>query len=227
MDLYRRTGTNPFASCLPVLAQMPIFFALFNVLNNLGRVASGERISAGPLNPELAAQANASTIFGAPLSATFMTSDSIEAKILTIVLIALMSITTFITQHQLTMKNMPASALDNPIARQQKMMVYLFPIIFAVTGVNFPVGVLIYWFTTNLFSMGQQFWVIRRMPTPGSEADKRMRERRRRQGKPVASTESPVAEGRGATTTAEEADRLRRGGQRQQPRREPRRRRKS
>ncbi len=227
MDLYRRTGTNPFASCLPILIQMPFFFALFRTLNNLSKVASGELSSAGPLSQQLAAQAESSSIFGAQLSATFLYSDSTEAKIVTVVLIVLMSATTFITQHQLTMKNMPASALDNPVARQQKMMLYLFPLIFAVSGVNFPVGVLIYWFVTNLWSMGQQFVVIRRMPTPGSEAEKALQERRRRRGKPVTPAKAVTAANEQAETQGPVSD-VRKGGQRQQPRRQqPRKKRKS
>ena len=82
-------------------------------------------------------------------------------------------------------KNMPASALDNPFAKQQKVLLYLLPIFFAVSGVNFPIGVLIYWFTTNVWSMCQQFYVIRRMPAPGSAAEKALQERRRKQGKPI------------------------------------------
>ena len=62
---------------------------------------------------------------------------------------------------------MPASALDNPFAKQQKLLLYVLPLVFAVSGVNFPIGVLIYWFTTNVWSMCQQFYVIRRMPAPG------------------------------------------------------------
>lgn len=224
MDLYRRTGTNPFASCMPILLQMPIFFALFRVLNGLGAVAAGTRPAAGPLTQDLAAQADKSSIFGAQLSDIFLRADSIEAKIVTVVLIILMSATTFITQHQLTMKNMPASALDNPMARQQKMMLYLFPIIFAVSGVNFPVGVLIYWFVTNLWSMGQQFFVIRRMPTPGSEAEKAVNERRRRRGKPELAAAQPVSSGDddGDGSAANSPPGVRKGGQRQQPRRQPR-----
>src|SRR5450756_3015995 len=71
MGLYKRTGTNPFSSCLPVLLQSPVFFALFRVLNNLAKVAAGTMPPIGPLTKDLAAQANTSTIFGAPLSATF------------------------------------------------------------------------------------------------------------------------------------------------------------
>lgn len=183
MDLYKRTGTNPLSSCLPILLQMPIFFSLFSVLNNLGRVATGVRAPAGPLDQNLAAQAEQSTLFGAPLSATFMTSGNLNTQILTIVLIVLMSISTFTTQHQLMRKNMPESALDNPFAQQQKMMLYLFPIIFAVTGVNFPVGVLIYWLVTNVWTMCQQFYVINRMPAPGSPAEKALQARRLARGK--------------------------------------------
>ena len=59
---------------------------------------------------------------------------------------------------------------NNMMLQQQKIMLYLFPVIFAVTGVNFPIGVLIYWSTTNLWTWGQQFYVIKRNPTPGSPA---------------------------------------------------------
>ena len=96
-----------------------------------------------------------------------------------------MSATTFTTQRQLMMKNMPASALDNPFAQQQKLLLYVLPVVFAVSGVNFPIGVLIYWLTTNVWSMGQQFYVIRRMPAPGSPAEKALAERRKKRGKPA------------------------------------------
>jgi YidC/Oxa1 family membrane protein insertase len=102
-----------------------------------------------------------------------------------VVMIVLMSASTFTTQRQLMMKNMPASALDNPFAKQQKMLLYLMPIFFAISGVNFPIGVLLYWLTTNVWSMCQQFYVIRKMPAPGSLAEKAMQERRRKKGKPV------------------------------------------
>ena len=76
-------------------------------------------------------------------------------------------------------KNMPPEALTGPFAQQQKIMLYLFPLIFAVGGINFPVGVLIYWFTSNLWTMGQQFYVIRRNPAPGTPAYDAWEERRR------------------------------------------------
>ncbi|HET7475420.1 MAG TPA: membrane protein insertase YidC [Dermatophilaceae bacterium] len=183
MDLYKRSGTNPFSSCLPILLQSPFFFALFRVLNNLPKLADGSHAAIGPLTRDLASQAEQSTLLGAQLSAGFLHASSTQAKVVTIVLIVAMSVTTFTTQRQLMMKNMPASALDNPFAKQQKVLLYLMPVFFAVSGINFPIGVLLYWLTTNLWSMGQQFYVIRRMPAPGSLAEKALEERRRRQGK--------------------------------------------
>lgn len=218
MELYKRTGTNPFASCLPILLQSPIFFALFRVLNGIQKIASGQQSGIGPLDQKLAQQADAATIFGAPLSDTFMGADSLSTQILTVILIVLMSASTFTTQRQLMMKNMPASALDNPFAQQQKILLYVLPLVFAVSGVNFPIGVLIYWLVTNVWSMGQQFYVIRRMPAPGSPAEKALMERRAKRGHSllgrgdkelpaVASSTEPQAPGAGP-------------GQRQQPKRQ-------
>src|SRR6478735_4708015 len=178
MELYRKHGTNPFSSCLPILAQSPIFFALFRVLNSLPQLAAGDypRPNLGPLTQDLAAQAESATILGAPLSATFMNAAEFgtaasNVRWVTVILVVAMSATTFLTQRQLTMKNMPPAALEGPMAQQQKMLMYVFPLIFAFSGVNFPIGVLIYWTTTNLWSMGQQFYTIRRMPAPGSQAE--------------------------------------------------------
>ncbi len=165
MKLYRENGTNPFSSCLPILLQMPIFFALFHVLNY--GVAQDNPV--GPMNQQLIDEASQATIFGAPISASFLGSDDPNVKIVSLVLILLMTLTTFITQKQLLVKGI-ANADSNPFLQQQKLLVYVFPLMFAVFGINFPIGVLIYWLTTNLWSMGQQWYVIRNNPAPGSPA---------------------------------------------------------
>jgi len=212
MALYKERGTNPFSSCLPILLQSPIFFALFRVLNG---IPHGQTV--GPLNAELVQSADQATILGAPLSATFVNAPNVATKVVTVILIILMSLTTFTTQRQLMTKNMPASALDNPFARQQKMLMYVLPLIFAVSGVNFPIGVLIYWLTTNLWSMGQQFYVIRRMPAPGSPAEKALLERRREKAARRGGAEPAAAEA--AEPGVPEVPR---SGQRQQPKRQNR-----
>src|SRR6476619_6970771 len=213
MDLYRRTGTNLFSSCLLILIQSPFFFALFQLLNNLKGIAEGTQPPIGPITQQVAQTIEASTILGAKLSDSFVHSTTLNVKILSAVLIVLMSATTFTTQYQLMRKNMPASALDNPFAKQQKVLLYLMPIFFAISGINFPIGVLLYWLTTNLWTMGQQFYVIRNMPAPGSEAERARRERLKRRGKDVEDFSVPGLDV-GDDTVPDDAPK---SGQRQQP----------
>ncbi|UIJ35575.1 membrane protein insertase YidC [Allobranchiibius sp. GilTou73] len=228
MELYKRTGTNPFSSCMPILLQAPFFFALFRVLNNLGKIGDGRHKSIGLMTHAAARQAEQSTLFGAKLSDTFLGSHSLAAKVLTMGLIVLMSATMFITQRQLMQKNMPAAALDNPMAKQQKIIMYVMPLFFFVTGPNFPIGVLIYWLTTNLWTMGQQFYVIRRMPAPGSAAEKALEERRRAKGKPmpgaaVSLDKAAAVAAAEAPAEGEDAAKPKVSGQRVQPKKGKRR----
>ncbi|MEV4425612.1 membrane protein insertase YidC [Streptomyces sp. R-07] len=173
MKLYKETGTNPLSSCLPILAQSPFFFALYHVLS---AIANGETI--GVINQPLLESARQAHIFGAPLAAKFMdTAAEAEAlgasitnvRIVTAVMIVMMSASQFFTQRQLMMKNVDLS-VKTPYMQQQKMLMYIFPLIFAGMGINFPVGVLVYWLTTNVWTMGQQMYVINQNPTPGSKA---------------------------------------------------------
>jgi YidC/Oxa1 family membrane protein insertase len=185
MKLYKENNANPLASCLPLLLQMPIFLALFRVLDGAARdIPRGRWLRD---NPDLLNSLNDATLLGARISDTFLKvgfANGINAvHLVTLVLIIAMTVTLFITQLQLMRKNMPADALTGPFAQQQKIMLYLFPIIFAIGGINFPVGVLIYWFASNLWTMGQQFYVIRRNPAPGTPAYDAWEERRKAKGK--------------------------------------------
>ncbi|MFE3602157.1 membrane protein insertase YidC [Streptomyces sp. NPDC059096] len=173
MKLYKETGTNPLSSCLPILAQSPFFFALYHVLSS---IASGKTI--GVINQGLLDSARQAHIFGAPLAAKFLDSSEkvaslnaslTDVRIVTAIMIVLMSASQFYTQRQLMTKNVDLT-VKTPYMQQQKMLMYIFPLIFAVTGVNFPVGVLVYWLTTNVWTMGQQMYVINQNPTPGSKA---------------------------------------------------------
>ena len=174
MKLYKEHKTNPLASCFPIIAQAPIFFALFTVLNGIAAKTDAgvsAPIARGFLKGEYLTSAAQAKFFGAKISESFLGSDDTKVKILTIALIFIMSATTFTTQRQLMTKGMPKmDSSNNMMLQQQKIMLYLFPLIFAISGVNFPVGVLIYWSTTNFWTWGQQFYVIKRNPTPGSPA---------------------------------------------------------
>ncbi|MFF7143677.1 membrane protein insertase YidC [Streptomyces nodosus] len=173
MKLYKESGTNPLSSCLPILAQSPFFFALYHVLNG---IASGKTI--GVINDQLLASAQKAHIVGAPLAAKFTNNADVvtalgatltDVRVVTAVMIVLMSASQFYTQRQLMTKNVDTT-VKTPFMQQQKMLMYVFPVMFAVFGINFPVGVLVYWLTTNVWTMGQQMYVIRNNPTPGSKA---------------------------------------------------------
>lgn len=223
--MYREHRTNPFSSCLPILLQSPIFFALFRVLNNLGKIADGRHGEIGLVTRDVARTIEESTFFsGARLSDTF-TSSGGSVKLLCLVMIVLMSAATFYSQKMLMSKNMPASAMENnPFLKQQKIMLYAFPAIFAVSGVSFPIGVLIYWLTSNLWTAGQQYYVIHRMPAPGSQAEREMNERRAKRGKAPIQHKSkrrvePDAEQNGSVDLTKPVEDKPISGQRQQPRR--------
>ena len=227
MALYRKNGTNPMSSCLPILIQSPFFFALYRVLYALPLMAKGTYAysTVGPIDKALAASAEKSTLFGAPLSATFARasqegSAATVTRVVTVILIILMVATTFITQHQLTMKNMPSSTIENPMAKQQRMLMYGMPFIYLFTGPMFPVGVLIYWFTTNLWTLCQQYVVIRRMPTPGSEAEAKMKERRALHHKDEQVIEGKLVDATDGTGDGSPAKPV--SGQRVQPKRKNR-----
>ena len=187
MKLYKEHKTNPLASCFPILAQAPIFFALFTVLNGIARNKPH-----GFLKGDYLVSARTAKFFGADLSSSFLSAHTnTQTKIITVALIIFMSATTFTTQRQLMLKGMPKmDASNNMMLQQQKIMLYVFPIIFAISGVNFPVGVLIYWSTTNLWTLGQQFYVIKRNPTPGSPAYEELQRKRAAKESGISATDA-------------------------------------
>jgi YidC/Oxa1 family membrane protein insertase len=211
MNLYRETKTNPFSSCLPLIVQMPIFIGLFRLIDQASKNGSGR----GLLTDVQARQLRDAELFGGKISSTFLKSDgNLTVQLIAAALVLAMTATTFLTQRQLMSKNMPADALSGPYAQQQKLLLYVLPVVFAVGGIAFPIGVLLYWTTSNLWTMGQQFYVIRNNPAPNTEAFKakqrRDEEKRKRKGEP------PVAAADGTTITEVEAE-APKPVQRQQP----------
>lgn len=185
--IYRDAGTSPFASCMPLLIQMPIFFALFRVLANLGNIANGSQGAIGPITREVAGDIESSTVFGAPLSASFSQpelggGDSGVVRIVAMVLVVVMTVTMIYSQRMMISKNLPddAKSPDNPMYRTQKIMLWVFPIIFLFSGVAFPIGVLVYWVVSNMWSTGQSFYMLTVAPAPGSPAYRQKKERERR-----------------------------------------------
>ncbi|GII97180.1 membrane protein insertase YidC [Sinosporangium siamense] len=168
MRLYQTAGANPLGGCLPILAQFPIFISMFTVLNAMahGQVKFG-------MTQELVNSARAAHIFGAPIPATFFMSGSdIEAlnatpvttKIVLAIFVAISSLTTFLTVRQSVTRSIQQMP-DNPMAQQQKILMYLSPL-FAIFSLNFPLGLILYWVTTNVWTLGQQHWFYSRHPMP-------------------------------------------------------------
>ncbi|MGV9771964.1 membrane protein insertase YidC, partial [Streptosporangium sp. NPDC003464] len=172
MALYQGQGANPLGGCLPIVAQFPIFISMFTVLNAMahGQLKFG-------MTQHLVDSARAAHIFGAPLPATFWTdsadiiklgADPIATKVVLAIFVAISSLTTFLTVRQSVGRSM-AQMPDNPMAQQQKILMYISPL-FAIFSLNFPLGLILYWVTTNLWTLGQQHWFYSRNPSPVVDA---------------------------------------------------------
>jgi YidC/Oxa1 family membrane protein insertase len=174
MALQKERGVNPLAGCLPILPQIPVFLSLFHVLRRLAPGKDGLYSWSDQLTDE-AARAK---LFGAPISASFNMEGSKRDAILAITggsytnirvvamtLIVIMCVTTFLTQKQIQKRSGP---VEGQAATVQKILLYVMPAGLFVSGFLFPIGVLLYWFTNNLWTLGQQFFILRKMPPPGS-----------------------------------------------------------
>ena len=169
MKLYKDNGANPISGCLPLLLQLPVFFALFTVIREFSTRATEDRFG---LSVQQLREGAAAKVFGAPISAAFNSPgellDSLGATATTVrvvaaIMVVLMGATTFWTQRQMMAR---AGTTDPQQIMVQKLLLYVLPLSFAVSGAFFPIGVLLYWLTTNVWSMGQQAYVIKRMPPP-------------------------------------------------------------
>jgi YidC/Oxa1 family membrane protein insertase len=217
MAHYKRHGSSPLSSCWPMLIQMPIFFSLYRVLN----AANHQEAGVGLMSQDHAVLLANSEIFGAPLSSILSQANgNTNVIIVAIVLIVLMVATQFFTQRQITSQNISEAAKASPMFRQQQMLMYLLPLVMAVSGIMFPIGVMIYWFLTNVWTTGQQWWTIRNMPTPGSDAYKKRVERLKERGKWENHPDNPanriVRDGKTARELELEAQE-KKSQQRQQP----------
>jgi YidC/Oxa1 family membrane protein insertase len=178
---------------LPLLIQMPIFSGLFFVLNDAQNSIARGTGGVGLLNEQLSNQFAVSDLFGAPLKDTFLTSSNIEVKILAAVMIIVMTASQFITQKQIMAKNQNPDTMNSQYMQTQKIMLILFPVIFAISGISFPIGVMFYWLASNFWTMGQQYIVIRSMPTPGSPAHHQREARLAKKGKLPKKTDEAAA----------------------------------
>lgn len=171
MKLFKEHGANPLSGCLPIIAQAPFLFAMYRVL----RAVSEDQARYG-MSQKLVNSAAHAKIFGVPLGLRFkdgahkmleLGADPTVAKTVIIIFVIVMAITTYIAQRQLMIKQQAqqaAAGQSTPFQQQQKLMLFMFPAMFLIWGFFFPMGLIAYWTTSNLWTMGQQFYVLKRMP---------------------------------------------------------------
>jgi len=195
MALYQKHGTTPVSSCLPLLVQMPVLLGMFYTLSDVKKHAEWGLGGVGLLSPDLTWEFYNAKLFGvAPLHTSLVDAVNTQPAgweatvIILVILVILMIASQFITQLQIISKNLSPEAKTGQAYQMQKVMLYVFPLMFIFSGVFFPLGVVLYWFTSNIWTMVQQFLVIRNLPTPGSEAAKMREERLARKGKAIDSS---------------------------------------
>lgn len=192
MALYKKNGTSPVSGCLPLLIQMPVFFSLYSVLSSIKTNAEHHVGGVFWLTPDLTQEFYNAKLFGvASLHESLV--DTIKLKpsgweatvTIMVTLVVLMIASQFFTQLQIVSKNLSPEAKQGQAYQMQRIMLYILPFAFVFSGVFFPLGVVIYWFTSNIWTAVQQFMVIRNLPTPGSQAAKEREERLARKGKAI------------------------------------------
>ncbi|MEU4688913.1 membrane protein insertase YidC [Actinoplanes sp. NPDC023714] len=169
IELYRTEKANPLMGCLPMLVQIPVFLGLFHVLNRLSPDNQGTT-RYGWTTAQFTEATHAS-LFDAPIAATFGSPASELAafgasggtvKVVAGVLVLVMMLTTYLTSRQMILKT--GWAEDPQQKMIQRLMLYGIPFSLLISGALFPIGVVVYWVTNNLVTLGQQQWVLRRFP---------------------------------------------------------------
>ena len=170
MRLYRENGVNPLGGCLPLLAQMPIFFALFSVLRAIAGWHPGLPLPYHMTESVVRSAQNAN-ILGAKIGDKVLFTPAgmhvpLHAKIVILCFVTISVVTTFMTVRQNTKRGLtPNMTPDNPMAASQKYMAYIVPF-FALSGLYWAFGLVLYWVTTNVWTLGQQWVLFKRYPAP-------------------------------------------------------------
>lgn len=173
MELYRKEKANPLMGCLPMFLQIPVFLGLFHVLRRLDPGKSENNKTLYGWAVDQFNSASSAKLFTAPIAGKFgSTADELArlgasgntVKLVAGVLVLIMIVTTYLTSRQMILKTGWA---EDPQQRMvQRLMLYGIPVSLLVSGSIFPIGVIIYWVTNNLFTLGQQQWVLRKFPPP-------------------------------------------------------------
>jgi YidC/Oxa1 family membrane protein insertase len=176
MKFYKENGINPLGGCLPLLAQLPVFWALFNVLKAIANWTPGHTPSYGMTVP-FVESAHSARIFGIALYDQFLhpaVGESSTSRYLIVVFVLVSAATTFLTMRQSQKRGMMNPTQPDPdqpgaaaAQAMSKNMMYIAPF-FALTGLYWQFGLVLYWVTTNVWTLGQQHFLFRSLPVVGS-----------------------------------------------------------
>ena len=165
MKLYQEAGVNPLMGCLPVVAQLPMFFALFSVLRAIAEWQPGDPPKYG-LTTAMMESAQHAKILGVTIADKFLSSSTpLHAKIVILIAVLVSMLTTYLTVRQSMKRGMMPTTPDSPMGNSQKYMAYIMPF-FALSGLYWPFGLVLYWVTTNLWTLGQQYVLFTKFPAP-------------------------------------------------------------
>ncbi|MEH0845517.1 membrane protein insertase YidC [Micromonospora sp. CPCC 205711] len=169
MELYRKEKANPLMGCLPMFLQIPVFLGLFHVLRRLDPAKEAKTLYGWSVDQFTSA--SQAKIFTAPIAGKFgstadelarLNANGTTVKVIAGILVLVMMGTTYLTSRQMILKTGWA---EDPQQRMvQRLMLYGIPLSLLISGSIFPIGVIIYWVTNNLFTLGQQQWVLRKFP---------------------------------------------------------------
>ncbi len=168
MKLYQEAGVNPLMGCLPVVLQMPLFFALFSVLRAIAEYVPHTTPKYN-LTTTFVQNVNKADIFGVKIKDTFLHGTSLHVHIVVALVVLLSMATTYLTVRQSMKRGMMPTGSDSPMGQSQKLMAYVMPL-FALTGLYWPFGLVLYWVMTNLWTLGQQYVLLRKYPVGAAAA---------------------------------------------------------
>ncbi|MFC7547150.1 membrane protein insertase YidC [Plantactinospora sp. GCM10030261] len=195
MELYRKEKANPLMGCLPMFLQIPVFLGLFHVLRRLDPGKSELNKVLYGWTVEQFDSASMATLFTAPIAGKFgstaeelaaLNANGTTVKIMAGVLVLIMMLTTYLTSKQMILKT--GWAQDPQQRMIQRLMLYGIPASLLISGAIFPIGVIIYWVTNNLFTLAQQQWVLRKFPPPPTMSPSGKPVPAKTAGKPAAKT---------------------------------------
>jgi YidC/Oxa1 family membrane protein insertase len=197
MKLYQEQGINPVGGCLPMLAQLPVFLVLFQVLRGLSRrisdqpffeaanlvrqraglsIAEGNEISPRFISEDTEMYQNLAGQtemgfgpFDLAAEARDVLSDSIPRGIPYVLLIIVVVGTSYYQQRQVSARRTPGAPSMNP---QQQMLLRILPLLSGFWSFLFPAGLVLYWATSNTFRIGQQAYITHQIYGREAESGK-------------------------------------------------------